>query len=81
MRTDMRIFAASRARGRLGPMHRVVAARNAVAAAFVLNGFCFATWVARLPEIRDRLELSNSELAVWPSPEHELLGATDGAWR
>lgn len=45
-------------------MHRVVAARNAVAAAFVLNGFCFATWVARLPEIRDRLELSNSELGL-----------------
>ena len=26
-------------------------------------------------------QLPDSELAVWSSPEHELLGASDGAWR
>ena len=45
-------------------MHHVVAARNAVVVSFFLNGFTFATWVARLPEIRHRLELSNGELGT-----------------
>jgi WD40 repeat protein len=26
-------------------------------------------------------QLPDSELAVWSSPEHELLGASEGAWR
>jgi WD40 repeat protein len=26
-------------------------------------------------------QLPDSELAIWSSPEHELLGASDGAWR
>jgi fucose permease len=42
----------------------LLAARNAVGVAFVLNGFGFATWVARLPEIRSRLELTNGQLGM-----------------
>jgi fucose permease len=45
-------------------MTRVLAARNAVALSFFLNGATFATWVARLPEIRHRLDLSNGELGT-----------------
>ena len=26
-------------------------------------------------------QLPDNELAVWPSPKHELLSASDGAWR
>lgn len=26
-------------------------------------------------------QLPDSELAIWSSPEHELLGVSDGAWR
>src|SRR3954454_14275297 len=45
-------------------MIRVLAARNAVALSFFLNGATFATWVARLPEVRHRLDLSNGELGT-----------------
>jgi fucose permease len=45
-------------------MDRVFDARNAVALSFFLNGATFATWVARLPEIRERLELSNGQLGT-----------------
>src|SRR4051812_34791576 len=45
-------------------MTRVLAARNAVALSFFLNGATFATWVARLPEIRHRLDLSNGQLGT-----------------
>ena len=37
----------------------LLAARNAVAASFVLNGLVFATLVSRLPDLRERLSLSN----------------------
>ena len=40
------------------------AARRAVAVVFVLNGFAFASWVARLPELRDRLGLSPGQLGL-----------------
>lgn len=43
---------------------RVSAARRAVTAVFVLNGFCFASWVARIPDARARLDLTNSELGL-----------------
>ncbi|WP_432497508.1 MFS transporter [Kineococcus gypseus] len=39
-------------------------ARTAVYAAFVLNGFAFATWVARIPSVRDSLGLSPSRLGL-----------------
>ena len=44
-----------------------VAARagaRATYAAFTANGFAFATWASRIPQVRDRLELSASELGL-----------------
>ncbi|WP_028637561.1 MULTISPECIES: MFS transporter [unclassified Nocardioides] len=38
--------------------------RNAVAASFALNGFCFATLVSRLPDIRSGLDLDNGALGL-----------------
>jgi predicted MFS family arabinose efflux permease len=38
--------------------------RNSVAAAFALNGFCFATMVSRLPDIRSGLDLDNAALGL-----------------
>ncbi|WP_067437249.1 MFS transporter [Nocardioides jensenii] len=43
---------------------RTLAARNAVAAVFALNGFCFASWVSRIPDVRERLDLSNGQLGL-----------------
>ena len=42
----------------------VVHARNAVAVVFILNGFCFASFVSRVPDIRSTLELSNGTLGL-----------------
>ena len=39
-------------------------ARDAVALAFVLNGFCFAALVTRFPEVRETLSLTNGELGL-----------------
>jgi MFS family permease len=39
-------------------------ARNAVAAAFVLNGLTFATLVSRVPDFRERLDLTNGALGL-----------------
>ena len=39
-------------------------ARNAVAAAFVLNGFCFASLVSRVPDLRSGLSLGNGGLGL-----------------
>jgi hypothetical protein len=36
--------------------------RNAVAAVFALNGFLFATLLARVPDLREGLDLDNSSL-------------------
>ena len=44
-----------------------VAARagaRATYAAFIANGFAFASWASRIPQVRDRLELSASELGL-----------------
>ncbi len=41
-----------------------VTARNAVAAAFALNGLCFATLVSRVPDLRESLDLSNGGLGL-----------------
>lgn len=38
--------------------------RNAVAVSFALNGFCFATMVSRLPDIRSGLDLDNAALGL-----------------
>ena len=45
-------------------MTSLLPARNAVAATFATNGFCFATLVSRLPDIRSGLELSNGALGL-----------------
>jgi MFS family permease len=42
----------------------VTAARNAVALTFALNGFCFATLVSRIPDLRSRLGLDNGSLGL-----------------
>jgi fucose permease len=43
---------------------RVIAARNAVGLAFGLNGFCFATLVSRIPDLRSGLSLGNGSLGL-----------------
>ena len=43
---------------------RAEQARRAVAVVFIANGFSFATWAARLPAIRDALELSPGRLGL-----------------
>lgn len=45
-------------------MTRTLAARNAVALSFFLNGFGFASWVSRIPEARQELSLSNGGLGL-----------------
>ena len=44
--------------------HRGTAARNAVAAAFIANGFGFATLFSRVPDLRSGLGLDNSALGL-----------------
>lgn len=45
-------------------MPSLLQTRNAVAASFALNGFCFATLVSRLPDIRSGLGLDNAALGL-----------------
>ena len=45
-------------------MPAVLPARNAVAVVFILNGFCFASFVSRVPDIRSTLDLSNGRLGL-----------------
>ena len=42
----------------------VIPARNAVAVAFALNGLNFATLFSRVPDLRERLDLSNGALGL-----------------
>lgn len=51
-------------RGPRPPPYReqVHRSRNAVMVTFALNGFCFASWVSRIPEARAGLDLSNGAL-------------------
>ncbi|CAD5989285.1 MFS transporter [Agreia sp. COWG] len=46
------------------PARTLIAWRNAVFVIFVLSGISIATWVARLPTIRDGLELSTANVGV-----------------
>ncbi len=39
-------------------------ARNAVATAFILNGLVFATLFSRVPDLRERLDLTNGQLGL-----------------
>jgi fucose permease len=50
----------TRAASGAGP--EVTRARTAVATVFTLSGFILASWLSRLPHIRDQLELSAGEL-------------------
>ena len=43
---------------------RVDAARRAVAVVFVVNGFAFASWVSRIPDLRDTLSLSPGQVGL-----------------
>jgi len=45
-------------------MEPTLAARNAVGLTFFLNGFVFATWVSRIPDIRATLGLDNGQLGL-----------------
>ena len=45
-------------------MTSLLRTRNAVAAAFALNGFCFATLATRLPDLRSGLGLDNGALGL-----------------
>ncbi|MDP9396615.1 MAG: hypothetical protein M3P96_01705, partial [Actinomycetota bacterium] len=38
--------------------------RVAVAAVFAVNGFAFASWISRTPAVRDRLDLTSSQLGL-----------------
>ena len=42
----------------------LVRARNAVVAAFGLNGLCFAAWLSRAPAARDALSLTTGQLGL-----------------
>jgi MFS family permease len=46
------------------PGEQVAAAARATFVAFICSGFAFASWTARIPQIRDGLELSASELGL-----------------
>ena len=46
------------------PGTTAVAARNAVATVFVLNGFCFSSVFSRVPDLRSGLGLGNSALGL-----------------
>ena len=50
--------------GLADPVTAVLPARNAVAVVFILNGFCFASFVSRVPDIRSTLDLSNGNLGL-----------------
>ena len=45
-------------------MPSLIRTRNSLALSFALNGFCFATMVSRLPDIRSGLELDNGSLGL-----------------
>lgn len=46
------------------PAERVRAAHHAAMVSFILNGFGFASWVSRIPDVRDGLGLSNGRLGL-----------------
>lgn len=46
------------------PARGTLAARNAVAVTFFLNGLLFATWISRIPEARRSLGLDNGQLGL-----------------
>lgn len=65
-----------------GAAASAVAARNAVAIVFVLNGVSFATWVSRLPESRAALGLTPGQLGILllALSSGSLLGTPTAGW-
>lgn len=51
-------------RTRQYPPERVTAAARATYAAFIGAGFVFASWASRIPQVRDRLQLSPADLGL-----------------
>ena len=45
-------------------MPTLTAARNAVGLTFFLNGLVFASWVSRIPEVRESFDLTNGQLGL-----------------
>ena len=45
-------------------MTRAVRARNALFAVFAANGFALASWMARVPDVKDLLQLTPGQLSV-----------------
>ena len=62
--SDVERFGAALTIGNPGAVTSLLQTRNAVAASFALNGFCFATLVSRLPDIRSGLDLDNAALGL-----------------
>jgi MFS family permease len=56
----------------LSPTRRAVRARNGTLAVFATNGFAFATWISRVPDVKADLQLSPGRLGVL------LLGISAG---
>jgi MFS family permease len=50
--------------GTTADSRRVEHAKVAVGAAFAINGFTFASWIARVPAARDQLQLSAAQLGL-----------------
>ncbi len=46
------------------PVGVLRSAKHAVAVVFLLNGFAYASWLSRIPTMRDRLELSASAVGL-----------------
>src|SRR5215212_7130356 len=46
------------------PLPRLRAARLAVAGIFALNGLALANWIARIPDVKQRLALSDQQLGL-----------------
>mgnify|MGYP001021189470 CR=1 FL=1 len=43
---------------------RTLAARNATMLVFAVNGFAFASWMSRVPDVREALALTPGELGL-----------------
>ena len=52
------------ARTSIGPVLNAQQARVAVAVVFTANGFAFASWVSRIPAVRQLLDLDSGELGL-----------------
>ncbi|MDF1487292.1 MFS transporter [Tessaracoccus caeni] len=43
---------------------RAIKARNGLFAAFAINGFAFATWMSRIPDVKDALNVTPGQLSL-----------------